>query len=159
MDATPTSATAAAIWSAVAASFAALASLLIMLIQRRSLLESVRPELVLTGWGRAARGEGNGTHEVITFETIKNVGRGAALHISFGSMQELDGKPTAILSSTRLPILAPKTKAVMLTARSSCGGRTCAPTRRATGAYPSRFVFLAWTLAGCVIRPLTPSGP
>lgn len=108
MDASWTPATTAAIWSAVAASSAALASLLIMRIQRRSLLESVRPELVLTGWARAQRGEGTADHEVIAFETIENVGRGAALHIGIGlgSLNMAGDRPTAILSSTRIPILA-----------------------------------------------------
>lgn len=107
MDTTWTPATTAAIWSAVAASSAALASLLIMLIQRRNLLESVRPEIVLISWGRVQRGEGTVAHEVITFETIKNVGRGAALHIDLGSLHMMDDRPTAILSTTRLSILAP----------------------------------------------------
>jgi hypothetical protein len=108
MDAPPTPETAAALWSAVAATFAALSSLLIMLIQRRSLLESVRPELVLTGWNRAERGEGNGALDIITFETIRNVGRGAALHIELASMHMLNGQPTVVLANKRIPILAPE---------------------------------------------------
>ena len=60
----------------------------------------------MTGWSRARRGEGDVGHEVIKFETIKNVGRGAALHVHLGGMQEIDGRPTAILSTKRLPILA-----------------------------------------------------
>jgi hypothetical protein len=100
--------TAPALWSAIAASFAALSSFLIMLIQRRNLLESVRPELVLTGWNRFARGNGDAAHEVISFQTIRNVGRGVALNIilnlepsPFG-----DGPPTTVLSTSRLPLLA-----------------------------------------------------
>jgi len=97
---------AAAIWSAVAALFAALSSFLIMLIQRRNLLESARPELVLTGWSRKPRGQDAGEHEVISFQTIKNVGRGAALHVILDSHQQAAERPTAILSTTRLAILA-----------------------------------------------------
>ena len=68
----------AAFWSAVAASFAALSSLLIFLVQRRTLLESARPELILDGWSRETVGQGEGQHEVIAFQTIRNVGRGTA---------------------------------------------------------------------------------
>jgi hypothetical protein len=42
----------AAFWSAIAASFAALFSFITMMIQRRNLLESVRPDLILIGWDR-----------------------------------------------------------------------------------------------------------
>jgi len=54
-----------------------------MLIQRRNLLESVRPELVLTGWGKREEGSGDSWHEVLTFNTIRNIGRGAAIHVIF----------------------------------------------------------------------------
>ena len=70
-----------AFWSAVAATFAALSSLLLMLIHRRNLIESIRPELVLTGWTRSERGERDKNREAIRIATIKNVGRGAALEI------------------------------------------------------------------------------
>jgi len=107
MDATPTPATAAAIWSAIAASFAALASFLIWRIQRSNLLESVRPEIILLDWARASRGEGDGAHEVITFRSIKNIGRGAALHVFLNCAHEVDRRPTAVLATKRIPILAP----------------------------------------------------
>ena len=77
----------AAIWSAVAASFAALSSFLMMLIQRRNLMESVRPEMVLTGWSRREEGQGDAAHEVIAIQMIKNVGRGPALNIMLTSGQ------------------------------------------------------------------------
>ena len=96
-------------WSAVAASFAAIASFLIFLNQRRNLLESVRPELVLTGWTRGGRypARDKDGPEIITFETIKNVGRGSALHVIINCGHIVDNKPTAVLSTTRLSILAP----------------------------------------------------
>lgn len=95
----------AAIWSAVAATFAAISSISIMLIQRRNLIESVRPELVLTGWTRRTVGEGEAAHEVISFQTIKNLGRGPALNIHLASFHEVNSRPTAVLSTIRLPIL------------------------------------------------------
>jgi len=66
----------AATWSAIAASFSALSSFLIMLIHRRNLLESVRPELILDDWSRLAEGEGDTTHDVLVFTAVRNVGRG-----------------------------------------------------------------------------------
>ncbi len=96
----------AAIWSAVAATFAAITAFLMMFIQRRNLLESVRPELVLIGWTRRAQGQGDAAHEVIAFQAIKNVGRGAALHIHVSAFHKVANRPTASLSTTRLPILA-----------------------------------------------------
>jgi hypothetical protein len=43
---------------------------------------------------------------VVTFQEIKNVGRGAALHVSINSMHEVGGRPTATLTTQHLPILA-----------------------------------------------------
>ncbi|MBE3123456.1 MAG: hypothetical protein IMZ65_01485 [Planctomycetes bacterium] len=95
---------AAALWSAVAASFAALSSFLIMMIQRRNLLESVRPELVLTGWGRLQEGQGDAAHEVIVFESVRNVGRGAALRVILnGSMAN---QPVTTMAPGYIPLLA-----------------------------------------------------
>ncbi len=96
---------AAAIWSAIAASFAALSSFLILLILRRNLLESVRPELVLTDWNRRVEGEGNAAHDLISFQTIRNVGRGTALHIHLSAAHISENRPIAILSTVRLSIL------------------------------------------------------
>jgi hypothetical protein len=48
-----------------------------MRIQRRNFLEFVRPEIVLEGW---ARGNIDG-QDVLSFETVRNVGKGVALHI------------------------------------------------------------------------------
>ena len=67
-----------AIWSAIAASFSALASFLIMFIHWQNLEESVRPELFLLGWSREP--EQNKEYEVLSCK-IKNVGRGAALDV------------------------------------------------------------------------------
>jgi hypothetical protein len=97
----------AAIWSAVAASFAALSSVLVMLIQRRSLLESARPELVLSGWSRKTVAQGDAPYEILRFERIRNVGKGSALQVVLNSSQISNNRPTAIMSTTRLPIIAP----------------------------------------------------
>ena len=65
------------IWSAIAASAAAVSAFLLYRILRQELLESVRPQLVLTNWSRTTEGEGEQVHDVIEFKRIKNVGRGA----------------------------------------------------------------------------------
>jgi hypothetical protein len=97
----------AAIWSAVAASFAALSSFLIMLIQRRNLLESVRPELVLMDWNKREEGSGDSSHEVVTFKTIRNIGRGPAIHVIVFSEVDFTKPLTALMERKRVPILAP----------------------------------------------------
>jgi hypothetical protein len=102
----PNSATTAAFWSAIAASCAALSSFLTMLIQRRNLLESVRPELVIPVWDRREAENGDLAYEVVSFPTIKNVGRGVALHIHLQASHRVDNRPTVVLQSIRLPILA-----------------------------------------------------
>jgi hypothetical protein len=94
----------AAVWSAVAATFAALSSFLIMLIQRRNLLESVRPELVLMGWGRREEGS---ECEAITFNTIRNIGRGAAIQVVLWSDSYQSDELKALVSCDRIPILGP----------------------------------------------------
>jgi len=96
----------AVICSAIAALFSALSSFLIMRIQRQNLLESVRPELALTGWTRRSEGQNDAEHEVIAFQTLRNVGRGAAFHIVINANHIIDNRPAAGLSTTRLPILA-----------------------------------------------------
>jgi hypothetical protein len=96
----------AAMWSALAASFAALSAFISMLIHRRTLLESVRPELVLTGWSRRSEGDGDSAHEVLAFRTLRNVGRGPALHVWFECFLNSDNRPVYAMATKRLPILA-----------------------------------------------------
>jgi hypothetical protein len=96
-----------AIWSAIAATCSAISSALIWSVQRRNFFESVRPELVLLGWSRTAVGEGESAHEVIGFKIIKNVGRGVALDIPLNAHHEVNNRPTAVLGTTLLSILAP----------------------------------------------------
>lgn len=149
--------TAAAIWSAVAASFAALSSVLIMMIQRRNLLESARPELVLIGWSRQACGQGDAAHEILGFERIKNVGRGPALHIVLNSSQIANNRPTAAMSTLRLPILAPNEESP-IDGRISLWWKNVEPNReghkqRRNMRHRDRFARGAQTLAEVTLRP------
>jgi len=96
----------AAFWSAVAAFFAAASSFMIFLVQRRNLRESVRPELVLTDWERRADGTENPGHETLCFRNIRNVGRGAAMHVRVNLVLPGD-RPPATLGTISRTILAP----------------------------------------------------
>ena len=93
-----------AIWSAIAATFSAIAAILILKIQRQNLLESVRPELVIGGWVRHERRSENPDYEKISFETIKNVGRGPALHVTLASVTVNDDRETALARISQTPL-------------------------------------------------------
>jgi hypothetical protein len=93
-------------WAAIAAMFAALSSFLALSVQRRNLLESVRPELMLLDWGRQTEGVGDGAHERISFRTIRNVGRGAAFHMTLNCEQTMSKPSIAFMGTIQLPILA-----------------------------------------------------
>ena len=68
----------AAIWSAIAATSSASCAFLILLIQRRNYFDSVRPDLVLSGWKREQTTVAGHFSDEVTFNTIRNIGRGAA---------------------------------------------------------------------------------
>ncbi len=97
----------AAQWSAAAASFSALSAALSVVINRRNLLDAARPELVLEGWSRSAEGVGEAAHEVLAFTTIRDVGRGPALHAAISCFYESASKPEAVMGTVRVPIVAP----------------------------------------------------
>lgn len=99
------SGSAASIWSAIAATFSAIAAISIMLIQHRNMLDSARPELILNGWDRKTRQPGDHKIELITFNKIRNIGKGSALHILINSYKTIDDKPVAVLSTERLSVL------------------------------------------------------
>ena len=68
-------------WSAFAATLSAVSAFLMWRIQRRASLESARPEIVLDLWGRHTEDGSEGRLDVITFQMIRNVGSGPALHL------------------------------------------------------------------------------
>src|SRR5687767_151938 len=86
-------------WSAVAASFSALSATVMVMIQRRNLLESVRPEIVLVGWGRKNWKMEKVDCEIVSFSHVKNVGRGPALHVYMNGSQIEENLPQAIMST------------------------------------------------------------
>lgn len=70
---------AAAVWSAVAASFSALTAYLSWRAQVRTLHHSFRPEIVVANWTRASGPTETG--DQLFFSTIKNTGRDTARQI------------------------------------------------------------------------------
>ena len=95
----------ASIWSAVAASFAALSSFFIYRTQVKSFNHTARPDLVLEDWARTV---GDSLDlENISFSRIENIGNGSAQHIyihAFGIAD--DDRPTFVMATTRVPVLA-----------------------------------------------------
>jgi hypothetical protein len=67
----------AAVWSAVAATMSATTAFLALMVQRKNLNESIRPELLVDGLHRELLGE----LDVFMCGSIKNVGKGPAFHI------------------------------------------------------------------------------
>ena len=68
-------------------------------------MESLRPELVLLDWTRFEEGEGNNTHEIISFRKIRNAGRGAAFNVLIGDTQTVDF-PTIHIRYFRIDVIA-----------------------------------------------------
>lgn len=94
----------AAIWSAIAASFAALSSFLIYRTSLRNLRLTARPDIILEKWSRVSEDTGN---EKIRFSEIGNIGNGTAQHIYINSFATTeDDRPTYSMSTSRVPVLA-----------------------------------------------------
>lgn len=96
----------AAGWSAIAAIFAAISSWMIFIVQRRNLLEQVRPELILTDWEREYIREEDDQREFLHFRMIRNVGRGPALHMNL-NLEAIGNPPRAALGTIMQPIIPP----------------------------------------------------
>jgi heme exporter protein D len=93
----------AAVWSAVAATFAAFAALMSMLIHRRNLLESVRPDLVVSEWARKR----TGALDTVEWKAIRNVGRGAASRVVSGASEGRRSAPPPFFIGNVIQLLAP----------------------------------------------------
>jgi len=96
-------ANAAAIWSAVAASFAAIAAFLTWLAQIKTLHHTFRPEIALSGWSRDF--DPTSGIERISFRLIKNIGRDSARQIVVNASDTVGDRPTHVLSTLMLPSL------------------------------------------------------
>jgi hypothetical protein len=94
-----------AVWSAVAASFAALAAYLSWRTQKQMFWHTFRPELVLSEWKRSQVDDP--LSEILTFTSIRNVGRDTARVVVVNAMGLADdNRPTYFMSTYSLPSLA-----------------------------------------------------
>lgn len=96
---------AASVWSAIAASFSAIAAISILRIQRINMLDAVRPEIVLLGWERKTSPASDQELEYLCFKRIKNIGNGPALRVYINSFKTHENKPQFMLSTKRLSVL------------------------------------------------------
>ena len=83
-------------------------AILVWMVQRSNLLESVRPELFLDGWSRST--DAGADTDIVTFRSIQNVGRGAAFNVILNCLHPSD-RPTAVMSTkvvSIVPLGAPK---------------------------------------------------
>lgn len=92
-----------AVWSAVAASFAALSAFLTLRIHHRNFAESIRPELVLDDWHRVADNP-----ETLRLLRVRNVGRGPAFDVRVASIhiRSNDNRGQATMAALMLPLVA-----------------------------------------------------
>ena len=96
----------AAIWAAVAATFSAIATVLLWRTEQRSFRHSARPELVLAGWERGYDPKGPSTPDRIAFSAIANIGRGPALHVHINSFSLADdARPMTVMSTIRQSLI------------------------------------------------------
>jgi len=101
----------ASIWSAVAASFSAIAALTIMIIQRKSLHEASKPIVILDDWSRNKSSEFGIERDILKFNRINNSGKGSAYHIyiNVNENEIVEGKvPTVAMNTTTVVILPPE---------------------------------------------------
>jgi len=104
----------AAFWSAIAASFAALSSAAIYLVQRRNLYELARPELILTNWTRREVSHNDRPCTILRIDNLRNIGKGSALHLYMNSFEVADDNRPTSVSSTRLMDVVPVGESVMI---------------------------------------------
>ena len=97
---------AAAVWSAVAATFSAVAAAMSWQAQMKTLRHSFRPELVLSGWQRAQPQDGS--QEFLAFSSIRNTGRDTARQITINAFALADDKrPTYFMGTLNIASLTP----------------------------------------------------
>lgn len=95
----------ASIWSAVAASFSAMSAITIALIHRLNRIDSSRPEILLDGWSRVERSQGEKKYDVLKVNKIRNTGKGSALHVSVNSAKFSGENPVVIMSTVNISII------------------------------------------------------
>lgn len=98
----------AAIWSAIAATFSAITAWIVMRLQRKSLLDNSKPEIVIEGWKRFTKQHAGNKYDVLSFEKISNAGKGSALRVYINTNEEemiQDEAPSTSMSTVQIPII------------------------------------------------------
>lgn len=102
------------VYSAIAASCSALTAFLVYRIQRRNFRESVRPELVLSGWVALGPDQAGECRALLRVTEIRNVGRGVAVNVcAADGDRDVFGPVGPERSVGTLPILGPGEKATV----------------------------------------------
>ena len=97
----------ASLWSAVAATFSAVAALTMMFIHRRNMIDAASPEIVIDGWCREIKQVGDTKKDVLTFKKISNVGKGSAFHVSVNATDFESERPLTACSTKSISIIPP----------------------------------------------------
>lgn len=101
------SATTAAVWSTAVATVSAISAFVALSVTRTSLRQSVKPELHLDDWCRSIVQRGHAHIEVLRISTLKNVGRGVAMHVYMNLERSMRYRtPLAFMSTVTLPLIA-----------------------------------------------------
>ena len=95
----------ASLWSAVAATFSAVAALTMMFIHRRNMIDAASPEVIIEGWGRKILRVGETEKDVLTFAKISNVGKGSAFDICINATDSINERPLTASSTRSFPII------------------------------------------------------
>lgn len=95
----------ASIASAISASFSAIAAITIMLIQRKNMVDSAGPEIVLEGWERKRKTINKKEYDVLSFTKVANAGKGPALHVCINSINIFNNYPLTSFSTERISII------------------------------------------------------
>lgn len=133
----------AAIWSAIAASFSAIAAITVMWIQKTIMLDAARPELILDGWKRETKKNNDSEIDIITFNNIRNVGKGSAFHVLINASQVVNSQPTYTMPTNRLSFL-PANEDHDITGKISLLWENVKPTGILLESIPIKIKIYAW---------------
>ncbi len=95
----------AQIWSAVAASFSAIAALTIVRISHRNMIDSATPEIIIDGWDREKKKILDKDYDILTFTKILNTGKGSALHVHINTEDMVSSLPKTMFTTKRIAII------------------------------------------------------
>jgi hypothetical protein len=83
-----------------------MAALVAMRIQGANRRDAARPEIVVTGWKRSTRTVAGRSVDSLQFDSIRNVGKGPALHVQVNCVDAAGSPGPAWMASLRVAIIA-----------------------------------------------------